>query len=76
LADHSDTKDYDYMVHPVFAPFFVFSYRRKRKIGLKSSTILRLVSNPRIGIDEVLEQNHRAKDALPDQLLLFGDYYG
>ena len=32
-----ETKDYDYMVHPVFAPFFVFSSRRKRKMTITAS---------------------------------------
>jgi hypothetical protein len=25
LSDEADTRDYDYMVHPIFSAFFVFS---------------------------------------------------
>jgi hypothetical protein len=77
LTDQSDTKEYDYMMHPVFAPFFVFSFRRKRKMTITPHAVLKLISNPRDGIADVLRQNNRANDsALPDQLQLFGAYYG
>jgi len=76
LADQSDTKEYDYMVHPVFAPFFVFSYRKKRKIPLQPALILKLISNPKEGIAEVMRLNNRTQDSpLPDQLELFGAFY-
>ena len=26
-----DTKDYDYAVHPIFSPYFVFSHRKKKE---------------------------------------------
>ncbi|MCD8474835.1 MAG: hypothetical protein LRY34_03495 [Bacteroides graminisolvens] len=29
LTNESDTRDYIYTVHPIFAPFFVHSYRKK-----------------------------------------------
>jgi hypothetical protein len=77
LADARDTKEYDYMVHPIFAPFFVFSSRRKRKIGLETSQLLRLVNSPREAIADVLRQNNRLPQSaeLPDQLQLFGAFY-
>src|SRR5439155_14896903 len=30
--DDADTRECDYMIHPVFSSFFVFSYRKKRKM--------------------------------------------
>jgi hypothetical protein len=76
LADQRDTKEYDYMIHPVFAPFFVFSHRKKRKISLDASVIQRLVSQPRSAISEVMRINNRkVEDVLPDQLQLFGAFY-
>lgn len=76
LLDERDTKAYDYMIHPIFAPFFVFSHRKKRKILLSSANLLSLVDRPREGIETVLKLNNRASEAeLPDQLQLFGDYY-
>lgn len=78
-TDEADTKDYDFMIHPIFSPFFVFSHRRKRKITLSSSLILKLVNQPQFGIKEVLSNSNRSELTvipLPDQLQLFGEYYG
>lgn len=33
-ADETDVKAYDYSLHPIFAPFFVYSHRKKRKMRL------------------------------------------
>ena len=79
LTGETDTKDYDYMIHPIFSPFFVFSYRRKRKISLSSSHILKLVNYPKLGIKDILNNSNRSESvvvSLPDQLQLFGEYYG
>jgi len=32
--DGSQTKSYDYCIHPIFAPYFNYSYRKKRKMPL------------------------------------------
>lgn len=75
-ADSSDTRDFDYMIHPVFAPFFVFSYRRKRKISLTPTDLLALIDDPRDAIRRVLNgQNRVVEIDLPDQLQLFEGYY-
>jgi hypothetical protein len=76
LLDERDTKAYDYMIHPIFAPFFVISHRKKRKILLSTANLLSLVDKPREGIEAVLKLNHRESEAdLPDQMQLFGDFY-
>lgn len=76
LLDERDTKAYDYMIHPIFAPFFVFSHRKKRKILLSTANLLSLVDRPREGIEMALTLNKRASEVeLPDQLQLFGDFY-
>lgn len=77
LADARDTKEYDYSVHPIFAPFFVFSYRRKRKLALTTTQLLGLVSQPRSAIEDVMKQNNRepVADVLPDQMGLFEAFY-
>jgi hypothetical protein len=77
LADEADTKDYDYQIHPIFSSFFVFSYRRKRKMTLSAFDILNLVNNPRQAIKEILTRNNRnTEEELPEQLSLFEKYYG
>lgn len=77
LMDERDTRAYDYMIHPVFAPFFAFSHRKKRKLQLSSSQVMQLIERPRSGIRDVLSQNNRVDNnvPLPDQLQLFGAFY-
>jgi hypothetical protein len=76
LADEADTRDHDFMVHPIFAPFFVFSHRRKRKMKLSPEEILGLVRRPSDTIRTVLAKSGRTEDGtLPDQLLLFQGFF-
>ncbi len=75
LADEGDTRAYDYMIHPVYAAFFVFSHRRKRKIQLSEDQILGLVRRPKQTIRDILAANNRSEEQLPEQLLLFEKYY-
>lgn len=76
LADEGDTQEYDYMVHPIFSAFFVFSYRKKRKMILDGQQLLGLVSAPKVTIREVLQMNNRTEDeSLPEQMVLFEAYY-
>jgi hypothetical protein len=77
LVDTGDTREFDYLVHPVFCAFFEFSHRRKRKIQLTIRQLLGLVGDPRDTIRDVLAANNRRLDEpLPEQALLFGSYYG
>jgi hypothetical protein len=73
-----ETKGFDYQLHPIFAPFFTFSYRSKRRITLTPGEIMGLVStNPGHTIRSVLEKERRQpQNELPEQLTLFRDYYG
>ena len=76
LQDPGDTKDYDYMVHPVFSAFFEYSYRRKRKFQLDEKEIYDLIHKPKVTIRRILERNNRLQEeGLPKQLLLFQTYY-
>lgn len=71
-----DLKSYDYAIHPIFSPFFVFSHRRKRKMRLSPHQILGLVNEPRAAIRQILRQHNQQDDApLPEQLQLFGSFY-
>jgi hypothetical protein len=75
-GDEGDTKDYDYMVHPVFCAFFCFGYRRKRKLVLTTEEILGLVQKPRETIRAILaQQNRKSVEALPEQLSLFEGFF-
>lgn len=75
-SDEMDTKSYDYMIHPIFAPFFIFSHRKKRQLMLDGRQIIDLIDNPRPAIKKILAANNRDEpDALPDQLQLFESFY-
>lgn len=74
--DESDTLEYDYMLHPIFAPFFSFSHRRKRKIELGAGQLLALLHNPSAAIRDILGSNrHLADGGLPEQMTLFEGFY-
>lgn len=76
LIDEAATRDYDYMIHPIYAPFFVFSHRKKRKMKLTGLQLLGLVNSPRDTIKEILANSNRTIDeSLPEQLSLFEGYY-
>lgn len=75
-TDVSDTLEYDYMLHPVFSPFFEFSHRRKRKLELTPDQIMALIENPSAAIRSILGNKASVDDAtLPDQMLLFQGFY-
>lgn len=75
-TDEADTKDYDYMIHPIFSPFFYFSHRRKRKMKVTMRQLLGLVKTHKESIKHILALQHRDyEEELPDQLLLFKGYY-
>lgn len=78
INDSSTTKEFDYMIHPIFAPFFVFSHRKKRKLTLEPQDILTLIDDPKKALKYLIQKNKRPLEALqtslPDQLDLFGDY--
>ena len=75
LTAESDTKDFDYAVHPIFSAFFAFSYRRKRKMILSPEEVLGLVSSPSRTIKAILSRNNRDEEPLPEQLEIFRAYY-
>jgi hypothetical protein len=72
----SDTRDYDYRLHPIFAPYFVFSHRAKRKLSLSGKEVLGLVKDPRATIRAIVTRQNRSAEAeLPEQLRLFAAYF-
>ena len=77
LQQETDIRQFDYVVHPIFSPFFGFSHRRKRKIEIKDHDIWDLVEKPRQSIRRIVNrQNRILDDELPEQMSLFVDYYG
>lgn len=76
LIDDAATQEYDYWLHPVFAPFFNYSYRRKRKMRLHIELVEGLVDRPSPTIRSILSTTSRSdEDELPEQLRMFEGYY-
>lgn len=72
-----ETRETNYQLHPIFAPFFVFSYRSKRRMQLDTKELHGLVRHPRPTISAILRKSDRGTpDELPEQMSLFQDYFG
>jgi hypothetical protein len=75
-GDIGDTKDYDYMIHPIYSGLFEISPRRKRKTTLLPNEVLSLIRKPKETIRRVLKENNRSLEShLPEQLTLFERFY-
>jgi len=76
LQEQGDIRQFDYAVHPVFAPFFGFSYRRKRKIEVSDKDLWNLVESPSDAITTILRRQQRSvEEDLPEQMKLFAEFY-
>lgn len=78
LSEQSATRDYMYTIHPIYSPYFVFSYRRKRKMEISEEEFFGVISEPKKYIEKILKKKNIIIDAaneLPTQLTLFKDFY-
>ena len=73
--DERDTREYDYMLHPILAPYFGFSHRRKRKLELRTRDVLELIEAPDRAIRRLLGSPALVAEELPEQLMLFEGFY-
>lgn len=69
------TAEIDYQLHPVLAPFFVYSPRRKRRMVLKADDLLALTKREtaQSTIRRILGERGSVPSSLPDQLALFSE---
>lgn len=80
LSDNTQTRDYLYTIHPIYSAYFCFSYRKKRKILVKSEDILGVILKPKETISSILKKFNIDLDVsesknLPKQLEIFENYY-
>ena len=72
-----EIRDDEYSLHPVLAPFFEISYRKKRRITLSATSLLRLQTEPKIAMKQLLSNvDQTPSDDLPEQLAIFSSLYG
>lgn len=73
----NDVQSSDYAIHPIYAPFFVFSFRKKRKMKLDPEIIMALIHRPGDAINALVKRTGRSEsEDIPEQLSLFEGYYG
>lgn len=76
LATESDIREWDYAVHPIFAPYFGFSHRKKRKLDVAEADIVQMVRSPQSVIRRLLrDRAHLADEQPPAQLQLFDEHF-
>ena len=72
-----EIRDDEYSLHPILAPFFEISYRKKRRITLGATALARLQDYPKIAIEQLLSNVCQTpSDDLPEQLVMFSSLYG
>lgn len=76
LATESDIREWDYAVHPIFAAYFGFSHRKKRKLDVTELDVLNMVTQPQETIKKLLRDRYYLADQeSPVQLRLFDEYF-
>lgn len=74
LSGVKSIKDFQYQLHPIFAPYFDYSYRKKRKMTLTEADIIGCIDAPNETVAKILNRRNLSvqdDDAVPTQLLLF-----
>jgi len=78
FTDETNTKDYLYAIHPIFSAFFVFSYRKKRRITIEQKDILDIITKPKETISKILKECNvkiTTETNLPKQMEIFENFY-
>ena len=76
LQERTDIRQFDYAIHPIFAPVLGFNYRRKRKMLLADDDFVNLVERPSDTISKLLREHQRVSDdSVPEQMRLFSELY-
>ena len=76
-SSKSDTKDYMYALHPIFAPYFIYSFRRKRKMTITNEDFYGLIVSHKSLMKKMLSKDEMAKilgdNDQPQQMDLFSN---
>lgn len=76
LSGVKSIKEFQYQLHPIFSPYFNYSFRKKRKISLSDKDILECIDSPNEAVASILSRRNVSVDdspVVPTQLSLF-DY--
>lgn len=76
LTTENDIRSWDYAPHPIFAPYFGFSHRRKRKMPVTGIELLSLTRKPQETVKKLLGRRASlADEKLPEQMSMFDEYF-
>ena len=71
-----EIRDDEYSLHPILAPFFEMSYRRKRRITLRADHLRMLQDDSKTAMALLLSNvDQTPSDDLPEQLAMFSSLY-
>ncbi len=80
-SGRGSVKEFMYSLHPIFAPYFIYSFRRKRKMALSDSEFLLCVDNPKNAVKDILNRRNVSVDNTGEGIVInqlsfdFGDYH-
>lgn len=57
-SGRGSVKEFMYSLHPIFAPYFIYSFRRKRKMVLSDADFLLCVDNPKKAVKDILKNRN------------------
>jgi hypothetical protein len=70
-----EMRDDEFRLHPVFAPFFEYSHRRKRRSTFSAEVLLDVFKNPAQALATLLGRQPTDIEELPRQLAMFSEFY-
>lgn len=65
LSGKSDVKEYMYSLHPIYAPFFGYSFRKKRKMPITNEEFLMCIDNQTEGVSAILKRKNITPEEKP-----------
>jgi hypothetical protein len=72
----TEMRDEEYRIHPIYAPFFEFSHRRKRRTTFEAEALLLVRTKPKQAIRKLLgDSADRSREADLPQLRMFSSFY-
>ena len=72
-----EIRDDEYSLHPILAPFFEISYRKKRRITMRADHLRMLQDDSKVAMALLLRNvDQTPSDDLPEQLAMFSSLYG
>ena len=70
-AVSGETRQYDYQLHPIFAPYFVYSYRRKRRTTIAADEMVGMSSADHANqyVEKILRRHKRFAEQYSSETL-------